>query len=64
MIDDERQFPSDFGVNVIAGMIHVDPPKFNRVQSTFEDDRKKVLAFISTWSKYDWTKELDGGDYA
>ena len=60
VIDDQKQFPNDFGVDVVAGMMGVDPPKYGRQRPSFEQERCAVQDFIKRWQPFDWTTELDG----
>mmetsp|Transcript_29252 Transcript_29252/g.41149 ORF Transcript_29252/g.41149 Transcript_29252/m.41149 type:complete len:254 (-) Transcript_29252:110-871(-) len=53
-------FPKDFGVDTIAGMMQMDPIRFRRKQKHPPDaDRQAVLEFVSKWKEFDWTLQLD-----
>eukprot|EP00558_Chaetoceros_sp_UNC1202_P011130 CAMPEP_0197253884 /NCGR_PEP_ID=MMETSP1429-20130617/66601_1 /TAXON_ID=49237 /ORGANISM="Chaetoceros sp., Strain UNC1202" /LENGTH=111 /DNA_ID=CAMNT_0042716703 /DNA_START=29 /DNA_END=364 /DNA_ORIENTATION=+ len=55
----------DFGLDTIAGMMGLDPMKFNRRKkedTSFDSERAAVLDFVKTWKEFDWTLALDGGE--
>lgn len=55
-------FPHDFGINVIAGMLGKDPPKYNRYRRSKREEIELVQAFAKQWKPFDWTLELDDDD--
>ncbi|KAK8518444.1 hypothetical protein V6N12_017591 [Hibiscus sabdariffa] len=61
VIDDENQFKSSFGLNVIRGMLHLaeeDVYRHRRHQSV-EDQKQAAANFAHEWEPYDWTKQLN-----
>ncbi|KAK8495827.1 hypothetical protein V6N13_026302 [Hibiscus sabdariffa] len=61
VIDDESQFKSSFGLNVIRGMLHLaeeDMYRHRRHQSV-EDQKQAATNFAREWEPFDWTKQLD-----
>lgn len=69
----EGNFPRNFGVDTLAGVMGVDPPSFggkergrgrgsggSRGLAADEQERKMVMDFLERWKKFDWTSELDG----
>ncbi|XP_009616950.1 uncharacterized protein [Nicotiana tomentosiformis] len=60
VIDDEKQFSSSFGINVIRGMLK--PPKDmhqRRQHESMETQIQAVASFSRVWEPFDWTKQLD-----
>lgn len=56
-------FRHDFGLDVLAGMLDLDPIRFRRKQQfSHEDERKGIADFLAKWEKVDWTRELDGSN--
>mmetsp|Transcript_19789 Transcript_19789/g.42552 ORF Transcript_19789/g.42552 Transcript_19789/m.42552 type:complete len:524 (-) Transcript_19789:59-1630(-) len=56
---DSRGF-RDFGIDTIAGMMELDPIRFQKKQPAKDGDRAVILAFCDKWKEFDWTLELDG----
>lgn len=70
----EANFPRDFGVDTLAGILGIDPPSFGGRGrgrgagrwggggggAAAEEERKLVMAFLEKWKAFDWTSELDG----
>eukprot|EP01107_Rhizomastix_libera_P005377 TRINITY_DN1876_c0_g1_i1.p1 TRINITY_DN1876_c0_g1~~TRINITY_DN1876_c0_g1_i1.p1 ORF type:complete len:865 (-),score=329.37 TRINITY_DN1876_c0_g1_i1:50-2263(-) len=64
IIEDEKKFPHFFGRSVIAGMQGLLPDVYLKPKrKTFEEERQSVLSFLKRYEQFDWTKELDGGEY-
>ncbi len=57
--NDAKSFPKDFGVDTIAGMMELDPLRFNRKSKAADYDRKDILNFLQRWKEFDWTLALD-----
>jgi len=60
-IIENESFPKDFAFDTIAGMMELDPLKFNRKKKAADNDRGAVLDFLNRWKEFDWTVALDGG---
>lgn len=61
VIDDESQFKSSLGLNVIRGMLKLpeeDMYRRRRHQSV-EEQKQAVASFVRDWEAFDWTKQLD-----
>ncbi|KNA02958.1 hypothetical protein SOVF_213670, partial [Spinacia oleracea] len=60
VIDDETQFKTSFGLNVIRGMLQSqDENMYRRRQNESVDAQKEaVSAFAGDWKPFDWTKQL------
>lgn len=61
VIDNERDFKSSFGLNVIRGMLELPEEDMyrRRRQESVEAQRKAVASFAREWEPFDWTKQLD-----
>ena len=55
-----KRFSRNFGIDTIAGMMELDPVRFQRRQRSSDGDRSAILKFCDKWKPFDWTLELDG----
>ncbi|GMY24463.1 CWF19-like protein 2 isoform X2 [Fagus crenata] len=60
VIDDETQFKSSFGLNVIRGMLQLPEEDMHRRRryDSVEVQRDAVKTFVQDWEPFDWTKQL------
>jgi hypothetical protein len=60
VIDDETQFKSSFGLNVIRGMLKLPEEDMHRRRryDSVEVQREAVKSFVKDWEPFDWTKQL------
>ncbi|KAM7256173.1 hypothetical protein ACFE04_011914 [Oxalis oulophora] len=60
VIDDESQFNSSLGLNVIRGMLELAEEDMyrRRRQESVEAQRQAVISFAKDWEPFDWTKQL------
>ena len=64
VIENEADFPLHFGSSVMAGVLGLDATVYMHPKRRGEEaEREKVKGFLQKWQKYDWTVELDGGEY-
>ncbi|GFZ12098.1 CwfJ-like family protein [Actinidia rufa] len=61
VIDDEQQFKSNFGLNVVRGMLKLpeEDSYGRRKQDSVESQNQAVGSFSQNWGPFDWTKQLD-----
>ncbi|KAL1219139.1 Zinc finger CCCH domain-containing protein 59 [Cardamine amara subsp. amara] len=61
VIDDEQQFNSNLGLNVIRGMLELPEEDMyrRRRHESVESQKKAVVSFAREWEHFDWTKQLD-----
>ncbi|KAJ9129717.1 hypothetical protein P3X46_035302, partial [Hevea brasiliensis] len=61
VMDDERQFKSTFGLDVIRGMLRLPEEEVYRRRRHESVDAKKqaVANFARDWEPFDWTKQLN-----
>ncbi|OQR96455.1 hypothetical protein ACHHYP_15787 [Achlya hypogyna] len=64
IIEDAAQFPKDFGADILAGILEVDPRRYGRYIPSVDAEKGRVKDFLKMWQPFDWTQELDGGEYA
>ncbi|KAI9088574.1 hypothetical protein K1719_029688 [Acacia pycnantha] len=60
VIDDEKQVNSNFGLNVLRGMLHLpEEDMYRRHRYEAVDMQKQAVAsFLKEWEPFDWTKQL------
>lgn len=59
VIDDERQFKSNLGLNVIRGMLGLpQEDMYRRWKEPVETQKQAVSSFACEWEPFDWTKQL------
>ncbi|XP_022851473.1 CWF19-like protein 2 [Olea europaea var. sylvestris] len=61
VIDDEKEFKSSFGLNVIRGMLRLPAEDMHRRRKheSMETQKQAVASFARDWEPFDWTKQLD-----
>lgn len=61
VIDDEQQFSSNFGLNVVRGMLQLAEEDIygRRKQDSTEAQNLAVANFVREWKPFDWTKQLE-----
>eukprot|EP00002_Diphylleia_rotans_P021350 TRINITY_DN4157_c0_g1_i5.p1 TRINITY_DN4157_c0_g1~~TRINITY_DN4157_c0_g1_i5.p1 ORF type:complete len:757 (-),score=210.76 TRINITY_DN4157_c0_g1_i5:246-2516(-) len=64
VIEDEEKFPHYYGKSIVGSMLDCEPNRWLKPRKEnpdyLLDIRKK---FLADWQKFDWTVELDGGEY-
>lgn len=60
VIDNEKEFESNFGLNIIRGMFRLPPEGIHRRRrhETLEVQKEAVAMFAKNWEPFDWTKQL------
>ena len=60
IIDDEKQFKSSFGLDVIRGLLKLPEEDMHRRRryDSVEVQREAVKSFVKEWELFDWTKQL------
>ncbi|XP_042509659.1 CWF19-like protein 2 homolog isoform X2 [Macadamia integrifolia] len=61
VIDDEKQFQSSLGLNVIRGMLGLPEEDMyrHRKYDSVDIQNQAVSSFAREWGPFDWTKQLD-----
>lgn len=61
-IDDETQFKSNFGLNIVRGILKVQEEdmhrRHHRRHTSTEEQKQAVKSFARDWAQFDWTKQL------
>lgn len=60
VIDDEKEFKSSLGLNVIRGMLQLPEEDMyrRRRHESAEAQKQAAKSFTRDWAPFDWTKEL------
>lgn len=60
VIDDEKNFKTSFGLNVIRGMLQLAEEDMHRRRryESVEVQKHAVANFLQDWEPFDWTKQL------
>ncbi|KAL6532385.1 hypothetical protein OROGR_014355 [Orobanche gracilis] len=60
VIDNEREFKSNFGLNIVRGMLGLPSEDMyrRRRQESMESQKQAVASFVRDWEPFDWTKQL------
>lgn len=60
VIDDENNFKTGFGLNVIRGMLQLAEEDMHRRRryESVEVQKHAMANFLKDWEPYDWTKQL------
>ena len=59
-IIETNNFPADFGVDTLAGMLQIDSIRFRRTQrQSHQEEKQMVLSFLEKWKTVDWTLALE-----
>ena len=60
-IIESSQFRHDFGVDTIAGMMELEPIRFQRKRKFAHNEELRYIGeFLEKWKAFDWTLQLDG----
>ncbi|KAL1535735.1 CWF19-like protein 2 isoform X5 [Salvia divinorum] len=59
--DDEKEFPGNFGLNIVRGMLQLPAEDMHgrRRKESVEIQMQAVASFAKDWQPFDWTKQLD-----
>ncbi|KAL3649076.1 hypothetical protein CASFOL_005479 [Castilleja foliolosa] len=60
VIDDEKEFKSSFGLNIIRGILRLPAEDMHRRRrhESFETQKQAVASLARDWEPFDWTKQL------
>jgi hypothetical protein len=64
VIEDHTKFPHFFGREIVAGILEMKPEDYlHPKKQTLEEELKRAREFTETWKLFDWTQQLEGGEY-